>query len=68
MEQVAMCDEAALEHFLETGEVAEETIRRLISGRRLFPCCFGSALKLEGVEELLGYYTTAYENYLSAQK
>ena len=54
MEQVAMCDEAALEHFLETGEVAEETIRRLISGRRLFPCCFGSALKLEGVEELLG--------------
>ena len=54
MEQVAMCDEAALEHFLETGEVAEETIRRLICGRRLFPCCFGSALKLEGVEELLG--------------
>mgnify|MGYP002783177576 FL=1 len=54
MEQVAMCDEAALEHFLETGEVAEETIRRLVCGRRLFPCCFGSALKLEGVEELLG--------------
>ena len=54
MEQVAMCDETALEHFLETGEVAEETIRQLVCGRRLFPCCFGSALKLEGVEELLG--------------
>ena len=53
MEQAAMCDEEALEHFLETGEVGEETIRRLVYERRLFPCYFGSALKLEGVEELL---------------
>ena len=52
-EHAAMCDEAVLEHFLETGEVGEDEIGRLISGRRLFPCYFGSALKLEGVEGLL---------------
>lgn len=52
-EHAAMCDEAVLEHFLETGEVGEEELRRLIGERKLFPCYFGSALKLEGVEELL---------------
>lgn len=52
-EHAAMCDENVLEHFLETGEVEEGEIRRLIRERKLFPCYFGSALKLEGVEELL---------------
>lgn len=52
-EQAALCDEAALEHFLAAGELGEEEIRRLIGGRRCFPCYFGSALKLEGVEKLL---------------
>ena len=53
MEHAAMCDENLLEHYLETGDVGEEDIRRLIRERRLFPCFFGSALKLTGVEELL---------------
>lgn len=53
LEQAAMCDEAVLDHFLETGEVGEEHIRALVRERKLFPCYFGSALKLEGVEELL---------------
>ena len=52
-EQCAMCDEALLENYLETGTVTPGNIRGLISQRKLFPCCFGSALKLQGVEELL---------------
>ena len=52
-EAAAMCDEALLENYLETGEVTEGNIRGLIAKRKLFPCCFGSALKLQGVEELL---------------
>ena len=52
-EQVAMCEEATLERYLETGTVEDEDIRRLIRERRLFPCWFGSALRLEGVEAFL---------------
>ena len=52
-EATAMCDEALLENYLETGEVTEGNLRGLIAKRKLFPCCFGSALKLQGVEELL---------------
>ena len=52
-ESAAMCDEALLENYLESGTVTEGNIRQLIEKRKLFPCCFGSALKLEGVEELL---------------
>ena len=52
-EACAMCDEALLEIFLETGTLTEGNIRGLIGSRRLFPCCFGSALKLEGVEHFL---------------
>lgn len=53
LEEVAMCDEPVLEQYLETGEVGEDDIRSLIAGRKVFPCYFGSALKLQGVEELL---------------
>ncbi len=52
-ESAAMCDEALLESYLETGTVTENNLRGLIAGRKVFPCCFGSALKLEGVDELL---------------
>lgn len=52
-ESVAMCEEKVLEHFLETGTVQQEEIVRLIAERTLFPCFFGSALRLEGVEEFL---------------
>ena len=52
-ESCAMCDEALLETYLETGEVTDGNIRGLIKARKVFPCCFGSALKLQGVEELL---------------
>ena len=52
-EEAAVCDEALLERYLETGEVSEGDLTDLIRRRKLFPCLFGSALKLEGVEALL---------------
>ena len=52
-EACAMCDEALLENYLETGIVTEGNIRGLVAKRKIFPCCFGSALKLQGVEQLL---------------
>ena len=52
-ESVAMCDEALLETYLETGTVTDNNIRELIASRNLFPCCFGSGLKLEGIDRLL---------------
>ena len=51
-EEAALCDETALERYLETGEVSEEDLVRMIAQRKLFPCFFGSALKLEGVDAL----------------
>ena len=52
-ENAAMCDEAALEEFLSSGTLSEERLRALVSCRKIFPCCFGSALKLTGVDALL---------------
>ena len=52
-ESCAMCDEALLETYLETGIVTENNIRGLIAGRKIFPCCFGSALKLQGIDAFL---------------
>ncbi|MBR1472364.1 MAG: NYN domain-containing protein [Lachnospiraceae bacterium] len=54
-EDVAACDEELMEMYLERGAaaVSAEKIAELVAGRRLFPCFFGSALKLEGIEELL---------------
>lgn len=52
-ENVAMTDERVLEAFLESGTVEEGEISHLISNRKLFPCFFGSALKDEGVDQLM---------------
>ncbi len=52
-ENLAMCDDRALELYLENGSVEDADIRRMIGERKVFPCYFGSALKLQGVEELL---------------
>ncbi len=57
-EAAAMCDDALLETYLETGTVTAGNIRALIESRKLFPCCFGSALRLEGIEELLAAIDT----------
>ena len=52
-ESIAVSEEKVLDEFLETGKVTYNHIRRLIGERKIFPCFFGSALKLDGVEELL---------------
>ncbi len=53
MEALAMCDELLMEEYLETGSLTSESIGEAIADRKVFPCYFGSALKLSGVEELL---------------
>ena len=53
MEQLAMCDEQLLEIYLEEGIVDKNRIPQLICQRKVFPCFFGSALKMTGVEEFL---------------
>ena len=53
-EDIAMCGgEELLEQFLERGSIEDEEIRTLIARRKVFPCYFGSALKMTGVEEFL---------------
>ena len=53
MERAALCDEALMERYLETGELSDFDLSALIVERKLFPVFFGSALKVEGVDELL---------------
>lgn len=52
-DEAAMCDEAAMEEFLDQGMVSDHVLKRMIAQRKIFPCFFGSALKLQGVEEFL---------------
>ncbi|MCM1188740.1 MAG: TetM/TetW/TetO/TetS family tetracycline resistance ribosomal protection protein [bacterium] len=52
-EELSMCSEELLEEYLETGTLAESSVQRAVARRQIFPCYFGSALRLEGVEELL---------------
>ena len=52
-DQLAMCEEEALESYLESGKIEIGKIREMILGRKVFPCYFGSALKLTGVDEFL---------------
>jgi len=53
IEEIAVCDEQTMEEYLEKGSVAAASIRRLGAERKIFPCYFGSALHLQGVEELM---------------
>jgi ribosomal protection tetracycline resistance protein len=53
IDQLAMCDEAMMEAYLENGDIGPGLIRTAIKARRVFPCFFGSALRMEGVEEFL---------------
>ena len=53
IEEIAGCDEQTMEEYLEKGSVAAASIRRLVAERKIFPCYFGSALHLQGVEELM---------------
>ena len=53
IEEIAVCDEQTMEEYLEKGSVAAASIRRLVAERKIFPCYIGSALHLQGVEELM---------------
>ena len=58
---LAMCSEDMMEQYLDTGTVPADAIRQSIRQRQVYPCFFGSALKLEGIKELLAgleEYTT----------
>lgn len=51
--EIATCDEALLEAYLADGSLKTADVRNAIQDRKLFPCFFGSALKLTGVREFL---------------
>lgn len=53
LDELSMCDESLMESYLETGTLEAVEIARAIAGRKLFPCWFGSALKLDGVPAFL---------------
>ena len=52
-EALALCDEAALESLLERGSIDDSLISEMIKSRKVFLCFFGSALKMDGVEDFL---------------
>ena len=52
-ENAALCDEKLMESYLEQGEISEKEIAKAIKSRKIFPCWFGSALKLEGITEFI---------------
>ena len=68
LEELAMTDEKVLDYFMEHESVRKEDICRLIKERRVFPCYFGSALKLEGVQELLCGFERYMEPYTGTEE
>ena len=53
VESVALSSEALLEHFLNTGALDDTLAADAVAKRELFPCLFGSARQLDGIDELL---------------
>lgn len=60
MEDIAMQSETAMESYLESETISDETIRKMIADRDLFPCFFGSALKMDGIDEFIA----GFERYV----
>ena len=52
-ESAAMCSEEAMDEYIETGSIGAERLRDMLRSREIFPCCFGSGLRTEGVAEFL---------------
>ena len=61
-EELAMCSEQLMEEYLENGSIAADSVNDAICERKLFPCFFGSALKEEGIAELLDGINSMTEN------
>ncbi len=52
-EDMAMLSDKAAEEYLASEKLSADTVRKMISKRRVFPCLFGSALKLDGTDGLM---------------
>lgn len=52
-EELSLCDEALLDEYLETGKISENSLAKAVALRRVFPCAYGSALRLDGVDGLM---------------
>jgi small GTP-binding protein domain len=52
-EEIALQDDDILNQFLESGALSDDTVRHMIQKRQIFPCYFGSALKISGIDEFL---------------
>ena len=68
LEELAMTDEKILDYFMENESIRKEDICRLIKERKVFPCYFGSALKLEGVQELLFGFEQYMKSYTGTEE
>ena len=70
-EEIAVCSEALLDSYMENGVLSKKEIEDAIDARLLFPCFYGSALKLDGVKELLdgikAFAQGEYEKGLAGQ-
>ena len=71
-EEAAMGSEALLDEYMDQGSIAEEHLAHAVAKRELFPCYYGSALKVEGVKELLAGFAKyhrvpEYEDEFSAR-
>ncbi len=63
-EQAASCSEKLMEEFFENEKLSDKSISNAVKNREIFPCCFGSALKLNGIKEFL----EILDKYTLAQK
>jgi len=63
-EDIALCDENIMTEYLETGKISDYDISRCIREKKIYPCIFGSALKMQGIDrllEIIGKYTLSPE-------
>ena len=63
-EEIAVCSEDMMEEYLENETLSDDSLAKAIRARQIFPCYFGSALRLDGVEEfmeVLGRLTLPYD-------
>ena len=63
-ESCALCDEKCMEEFLETGEISKDKIAKAVAEREIFPVTFGSALKLQGIDDFI----SVLDEYISEPK
>lgn len=60
-ENAALCDEAMMQEYLDAGEISAATVMKAVKKRKVFPCYFGSALKMNGIEDFLKSFSAYTE-------